>query len=232
MGMNYVERGENSTKYFTDEDNDRIVSILKGWIPLRKKALAQGTPLPMIPNIVALEVTRIITNISLRFNYRDYPFLDDMVADSIANILRYLHTFDVEHIGKKGKINFFSWVTMCTDRSFSKKISDEEKETYIRLRSFEEVGGFAAVVDDPDFQAQEFQDVSGITMDFRERINRYEVKRDAVRIKDRSKTEEAKNQKKDSKIPKGFRMLLGKNNPPEQQDDFGDTEFEIEGEEE
>lgn len=216
MGMNYVDRGENVTKYFTDEDNERVISVLRDWIPARKKALQEGTELPKIPTFIALHVKRIVTNTSTRYNYREYPYRDDMISEAMTNILRYLHTFDVEHVGKRsGKINFFSWVTMCTDRSFSKKITTEEEHTYIKLRSFEDAGGFAALSDDPDFQPQNFAENTGITMDFRERIGRFEEKREAQRERERDKAKTMKDETKNKKIAKGILQFLnrGENNP-------------------
>lgn len=241
MSMNYVDRGNNVVKYFTDADNDMIVGILKDWIPARKKAIAEGTTLPRIPNIVALKVQMIITNMSMRYNYRDYPFREDMVSDAVVNILRYLHTFDVGHIGKKGKINFFSWVTMCADRSFAKKLTTEEEHSYIKLRSFEDAGGFAALNDDPDFQPQTFVDSTGITMDFRERIGTFESKKEAQRERERQKQQVIKTEEKNKKIPKGIlQCLSGGNNSPTAQaeddsdrdvgDPFSDPEFVLEQE--
>jgi DNA-directed RNA polymerase specialized sigma24 family protein len=235
MGMNYVDRGENVVKYFTDEDNERVISILRDWIPARKKALAEGTRLPKIPNYVALQVQRIITKMSTRYNYRDYPFREDMVSEAIVNILRYLHTFDVGHIGKKGKINFFSWVTMCADRSFARKLNIEEEHTYIKLRSFEEAGGFAGLADDPDFQQETFVDATGIGMDFRERIGNFENKKDAQRKKEREKVETARAVESNKKIAKGILqyMAQGKNTVTAQAEDdsdqdFGKTQFNLE----
>lgn len=216
MGMNFVDRGENVTKYFTDQDNEQVIKVLRDWIPVRKKALADGTALPNIPSFIAVHVQTIIKNMSMRYNYRDYPFRDDMVQDAVINILRYLHTFDVSHVGKRsGKINFFSWVTMCADRSFSKKITTEEEHNYIKLRSFEDAGGFAALNDDPDFQPQTFVDSTGITMDFRERIGTFEEKREAARQRERDKQNAIREEEKNKKIPRGILQYLQKaNNKP------------------
>ena len=235
MGMNFVDRGENVVKYFTDEDNERVIGILRDWIPARKKALAEGTPLPMIPNYVAVQVDRIISKMSTRYNYRDYPYREDMVAEAVVNILRYLHTFDVGHIGRKGKINFFSWVTMCADRSFARKLNIEEEHNYIKLRSFEEAGGFAALSDDPDFLQQAFVDTTGIGMDFRERIGTFEEKKEAQRQKEREKVVIAREAESTKKIAKGILQYMsqGKNTVTAQAEDdsdqdFGKTQFSLE----
>lgn len=208
MGMNFVDRGNTATKYFTDEDNERMIEILRVWIPLKKKAMEDHSPLPKIPEDIGHAIYQITHNTSMRYNYRNYPFREDMVGDAVYNILRYLHTFDVSLVGKKGKINFFSWVTMCVDRSFSKKISDEETQTYLKYRSFEEVGGFAAFQDMPDSHVQEFTDSTGIAMDFREKMGAFEQKREVIRERERQKANEQKEANKKTKISKGLAQYL------------------------
>ncbi|AFX93576.1 sigma factor for late transcription [Serratia phage phiMAM1] len=217
MGMHYVDRGKTAKIYFTDEDNDKIVAVLREWIPLKKQAMAEEKPFPKVPEVVGAAVYQIVHNTSMRYNYRQYPFREDMVGDAVYNILRYLHTFDPFLVGKKsGKINFFSWVTMCLDRSFSKKIGDEETQTYLKYRSFEEVGGFAAFNDDPDFQQNDFIENTGIAMDFRERMGEFEQKREAAREKERLKAQEVKNAQKKTNVSKGLAQYLSrsKNTPP------------------
>lgn len=217
MGMNFVDRGNTATKYFTDEDNQRMVELLREWIPKKKKALAEETALPKIPEPLGAAIHQIAHNTSMRYNYRLYPFREDMVGDAVYNILRYLHTFDVSLVGKRsGKINFFSWVTMCIDRSFSKKIQDEETQTYLKYRSFEEVGGFAAFHDVPDFPVNDFVENTGIAMDFREKMGAFEQKREAAREKERARAQEIKEAQKKTTVAKGLAQYLakGKNTPP------------------
>lgn len=208
MGMNFVDRADTATKYFSDADNDLIVNILVDWIPGRKAAIANGTKLPVIPEIVGRAVQRIVTNTSMRYNYRLYPFREDMVGDAILNIMRYLHTFDVSRVGTKNKVNFFSWVTMCADRSFSKKITEEEGQTYLKLRAFEEVGGFAAFSEESDIDVSTFTENTGIAMDFRERIGKYEEKREQQRTREREKAKAQTKAVKQTKVPKGFALYL------------------------
>ncbi|AIX13082.1 sigma factor [Erwinia phage vB_EamM-Bue1] len=212
MGMNFVERADTSAKYFSDKDNDLIVDILVDWIPGRKAAIANGTKLPAVPEIVGRAIQSITERTSTRYNYRDYPFREDMVGDAVLNMIRYLHTFDVSRVGIKNKVNFFSWVTMCADRSFSKKISDEEGQTYLKLRAFEEVGGFAAFQDEADVDISTFTENTGIAMDFRERLGNFEDKRERQRTKEREKAKAQTKTVKQAKIPKAFALYLSSGN--------------------
>jgi len=223
MSMNFVDRGNTATKYFSEEDNNKIVGILVDWIPGRKKAMKDGTKLPAVPEIIGRTVYTIVNKTSTRYNYRNYPYREDMVSDAVLNIIRYLHTFDVSHVGIKKKVNFFSWVTMCADRSFSKKISDEEGQTYLKLRAFDEVGGFAAFSDDADADLSSFSENTGIAMDFRERMGAFEQKRERQRDKEREKAKTQQKAVKENKIPKGLALYLASgNNKPVTADAIGD----------
>lgn len=234
MSMKYLDRGTNQTpKYFTDEDNDKIVAILQEWIPLRVAAIKNGTPLPKIPEFVGMMVQLIVNKTSTRYNYSGYWFREDMVGDAVINILRYLHTFDVSYVGKKGKINFFSWVTMCLDRSFSRKISQEEEQKYFRMKAFSDMGGFEVLGNDSEVLVSGFIEASGIQMDFQERMGAYEEKREENRAKERVKNKEIRDAERLAKMPKGIlRMLTATQNTTEAQlqEDFGTSQFDLEEE--
>ena len=156
MSMNYVERGDYKTIYFTPEDNERCLTLLSEWRPRRLQAREEGdlSKAP-IPPFLAVCIQKIAEKISHRHNYRDYHFKDDMVSDAVINLLRYLHGFNPERIGERsGKVNFFSWVTSCVDKSFGNMILSERDQEYYKLATFEELGGFAAFSEDGDFMAE------------------------------------------------------------------------------
>lgn len=209
MGMNYLDRGKTvTTKYYTDEDDAKVIELLKEWIPRRKEAIANETPLPKVPEFVGKAINDIVTKTSTRYNYSGYWFREDMIGDAIINIIRYLHTFDTELVGKKGKINFFSWVTMCLDRSFSKRISLEEEQKYLRLKSFSEMGGFSVLSEDEQVMIPDFINATGIEMDFQERIGTYEDKRERARAKERQKSQDLREAERLAKMPKGIARML------------------------
>lgn len=208
MGMRFVDRAGKAEKYFTDEENDRVVEILRLWIPARRRAIAEKKPLPQIPVSVVEAIVTITKRTSTRYNYHNYPFREDMVSEAVVNMLKYVHTFDPGKEGIKGKVNFFSWVTTCIDRSFSKEINSDEQQRYIKMRSFEEHGGFAAVSDDPDFQTTEFVENTGINMDYRQWMGEYEIKRQNSREKDREKANAQKREKLEAKMPVGLLQYM------------------------
>lgn len=156
MGMRFVERDGAKNIYFTEEDNQRCLSEISEWRPRRlvAKEIGKLDDAP-IPNFTAVCIYKIAEKISYRYNYRDHHYREDLVSDAVMNLMRYLHGFDPVRIGEvSGKVNFFSWVTKCVDRSFGNMIMSEKRQEYYKLATFEQIGGFAAFSEDGDFMAE------------------------------------------------------------------------------
>ena len=192
MGMRYVDRGplaQQKGVYFTPEENDECVEILKNWRGPRREALDKGDPkLCPIPEYVAIRVHKICENISHRYNYHRKPYREEMVSDALVNILRYLHTFNPERIGERSqRVNFFSWVTQCVDRSFGSRIKKEEEQDYYKNALFCQQDGFAAFSEDED--AMEGTNLTlAMSFDFITRAKDYETKQEARKAKKREQT--------------------------------------------
>lgn len=180
MGMRYVDNGPiqaQSNVYFTREENDKCVEILREWRPRRLQAIQDGdlSKAP-IPEYVGERILKICTKISHRYNYSDHTYREDMVNDAVLNLMKYLHGFDPEKIGERSqRINFFSWVTRCADRTFGSTILSEKRQDYYKYALFCQNDGFAAVSDDPDaMDGVEFN--SDMAYDFITRAREYEDK--------------------------------------------------------
>ena len=188
MGMRFVERGVSKNIYFSDEDNERCLAEIIEWRPRRLAAKENGTLSDApIPTFTAVCIYRIAEKISFRYNYRDHPYREDLVSDAVMNLMRYLHGFDPVRIGEvSGKVNFFSWVTKCVDRSFGNIIMSEKKQEYCKLATFELIGGFAAFSEDGDFMAEGTL-TSEMAQDFISKAREYEDKEHA-----RSKKQKAR----------------------------------------
>lgn len=210
MAMNYLDRGDTvKKKYFSDEDNDRCVELLRVWRPKRMveieahklidpQTIPQHSDVP-IPEFVASSILKICTKVSVRHNYLNYPFREDMVAEAVYNMIRYLHSFDVERIGERSKkINFFSWVTKCADRSFGSYIGAEERHDYCKNAAFIYSTDCNSLLEELE---QGNSDLNGfnpkIQNDFIDRAINYERKQQEVRNKSK-----AKHQEKHPKKPK------------------------------
>ncbi len=181
--MNYVDRAGTTPKsaiYFTTEENDKCVEILREWVPRRREAMAKNNlHLAPIPEFIGASVLKICTHIASRYNYNDYPFKSEMISDAVLNIMRYIHSFDPDKIGERSqRINFYSWVTKSADRCFGGRIRLEKRQDYYRYAIFEEMGGFAAFGDDPDAMGEGTSMTSEMAQDFVSRAREYELKQE------------------------------------------------------
>lgn len=200
MAMNYLDRGDTVTKkYFTDEDNDKCVELLSIWQPkrmveIKAHKLIDPQTIPThsnhpIPDFVAASILKICRKVSIRYNYVNYPFREDMVSEAVYNMLRYLHSFDVKRLGERSqKINFFSWVTKCADRSYGSYIGAEERHDYCKNASFIYSDICSELLDEAESGSGELKGFNQkIQNDFIDRAVNYENKQDAVREKSRKK---------------------------------------------
>ncbi len=143
MGLPYLDRGDTKTvKYFSDEDNEKCIRLISEWQPTRlqdlkraeEEGVERGTIVPMsvpVPEFVAYKIMEICRNAAKRHNYCAYTYREDMVAEAVANAIRYLHTFDTSKVGERSqKVNFYGWVTKTLDGVFGGIITSEKKHEY------------------------------------------------------------------------------------------------------
>lgn len=81
---------------------------------------------PIIPNSIAVKIMAICEKLSCRYNFVNYPFREEMVADAIQNCILYIWNFDVD---KSDKI--FSYFTITAHRAFVRRIQREARHQEI-----------------------------------------------------------------------------------------------------
>lgn len=77
---------------------------------------------PNIPNCIGEKILKICNKLSLRFNFINYRFRQEMIDDALVNCINYIWNFDPE----KSK-NPFSYFTLITHRAFIRRIQREKK---------------------------------------------------------------------------------------------------------
>ena len=89
------------------------------------------------------------------------------------------HNYDPNAVTRKGKPNPFSYYTKYVMRAFNNRIDKERRHIYYKLKSFQNVGGFAAVSDDvignDSVIMQNVLNEVGIGTDYMEWISVYEA---------------------------------------------------------
>ena len=134
-------------------DNKKFLEAFKIYLrvlkPLRteynkkcKQALKEGVAKDELPSFERPQtpeydyigecLLKIATHLSYKANFINYTFREDMIGDAIENAIQYLENFD-----PKKSNNPFAYFTQVMMYAFLRRISKEEKHSYIKQKSLE-----------------------------------------------------------------------------------------------
>lgn len=104
----------------------------------RKKEVLEaekaGKPKPVVNDKIGKIILDIATNLSYRYNFINYTYRDEMVADGIETCIRYLDNFDPD-LSK----NPFGYYTKICYFSFVRRIHKETKQHDIKKKWIEKL---------------------------------------------------------------------------------------------
>lgn len=85
---------------------------------------------PKISEFIGECIIGIATNLSRKYQFANYPFRDEMVADAIVHCMRYIDSFDINK-----STNPFSYYTQAVYFQFLARIREERKHLYIKCKA-------------------------------------------------------------------------------------------------
>ena len=141
-----IETPKKKREYINNED---FVKALVQYKEDCKEANLNGLPKPRIPNYIGECFYKIANGLSLKPNFINYTYKDEMVADGIENCLMYFENFDPA----KSK-NPFSYFTTVIWYAFLRRIEKEKKQMYIKCKATEQIG----ILD--EFELQELEEMN------------------------------------------------------------------------
>lgn len=136
-------------------DNKRLSDIMIEWRKECDIAKAAGKERPRIPEYVGKSIMDMAHNMGKRYNFRGYSWLDEMISDAILHTCKYIHNFNPFAKTKSGTPSAFSYINRILWRSFTHRIEAEDKEQYVKNKSFELLGGLDA------FKDSDMEDAAG-----------------------------------------------------------------------
>ena len=86
--------------------------------------------IPIIPDYIGDCFMKIAERLSLRPNFVNYAFRDEMISDGIENCVQSAHNFNPEKSS-----NPFSYFTQIIYYAFIRRIQKEKKQLYIKYKS-------------------------------------------------------------------------------------------------
>ena len=128
-------------------DNKKLSAAMIEWRKLCDAAKAAGQERPRIPEYVGKSILDMSRSLGKRFNFRNYSWLDEMISDAVLHACKYIHNFDPFAKTKTGVPSAFSYINRILWRSFTHRIELEDKNQYLKNKSFELLGGMDAFKD-------------------------------------------------------------------------------------
>ena len=110
-------------------NNAEFLLAMKGYKADVKKAEEEGKPKPQVPDYIGKCLIDIANGLASRPNFSNYGFKEEMIGDGILNCLQYIENFDPD----KGS-NPFAYFTQITWYAFLRKIADEKKKLYTKMK--------------------------------------------------------------------------------------------------
>lgn len=134
-------------------DNQKFLVELEAYKKHIKEAKKAGLPKPPIPEYIGKCFYDIATHLSLRPEFVNYSYRDEMVSDGIENCCNYLENFNPNAISKnkrgnnfgkktKGPFPYFSQMIYW---AFIRRILKERKQKYIQYMSLQQYSIMASL---------------------------------------------------------------------------------------
>ena len=107
-------------------DNKEFFAAIVAFRKEYDAAKENGTELPIIPRYIGKCFLDIATHLSMRPNFSNYMYRQDMVMDAVENCVLYWHRFDPTRSN-----NPFSYFTQVCWYAFIRRINKEKRQIEI-----------------------------------------------------------------------------------------------------
>lgn len=138
-------------------DNKKFYDALVEFKRETEKATAEGRERPQIPNYIGECFYKIAARYSNRYNFKNYPFREDMIMDGVYDCCKYIDSFDPER-----SKNPFGYFTQAMHFAFIRRIDAEKKYLYTKFKAIENTEIFNLASDKHDYDT---------TLDYGEDLN-------------------------------------------------------------
>jgi hypothetical protein len=123
-------RAKKTDRHYVD--NKLFFTVMLQYRTEYDIAKATHAELPKIPKYVGECLYKIATRLSMKPNFINYTFRDEMISDGLENCITYLHNFDPEK-----SQNPFAYFTQIIYYAFLRRIENEKKHLYIKQKTLE-----------------------------------------------------------------------------------------------
>lgn len=98
-----------------------------------EKAAAEGKPQPTIPNYIGECFMGIAKGYAMKYNFRSYSFVNDMIGDAVMTCIKYIRSYDPGRRNESGTATSpLAYFTQCCHYAFLGRIALEAKQSKIK----------------------------------------------------------------------------------------------------
>jgi len=132
-------------------DNKHLYQVIVEHKKNIQTAEQNGKPKPEIPNYVGHCILLIANRLSLKPNFVNYSYREEMISDGIENCISYFDNFDPDKSN-----NPFAYFTQIIYFAFLRRIQKEKKQLYIKHKSLENSMLFNTLIEQHEGDESEF----------------------------------------------------------------------------
>lgn len=110
-------------------DNKKLYVEMCKYKTAQIKALEENKLKPRVPEYVGECILLIANRLSTKYQFCNYQYREDMVADGVENCLLYIDNFNPEK-----SENPFSYFTQIIYYAFLRRIQNEKKHLYLKYK--------------------------------------------------------------------------------------------------
>ena len=160
-------------------DNKHLYQVIIEHKKNIKDAAEQGKDKPTIPNYVGHCILLIANRLSLKPNFVNYSYREEMISDGIENCISYFDNFDPEK-----STNPFAYFTQIIYFAFLRRIQREKKQLYIKHKSYENSMLFEGSAENHELDENDFSpNITTSTDNMLDFIKTFEDNLDKKKIK-------------------------------------------------
>jgi hypothetical protein len=97
-----------------------------------KEAVGRGEEKPIVPKYIGESILLICNNLAKKPNFSGYTYKQDMISDGIMDCISAVDNFNPDKTN-----NPFAYFTQIAWNAFLRRIQKEKKQTYIKMKNFE-----------------------------------------------------------------------------------------------
>lgn len=126
-------------------DNKQLYDCIVQYKQLCIEANQNKKAKPAIPDYAGRCILMIAERLSLKPNFINYSYRDEMISDGVENCISYFDNYDPAK-----STNAFAYFTQIIYYAFLRRILKEKKQQYIKYKSFENLSLFDELVSQND----------------------------------------------------------------------------------